>query len=145
MFKINEDQYFLEINDILKIFDTAIIKDVEDREFSEAFDFDGEEIHKPILVFHRNIFMVPKSDTEELKSLIKILPAASNIDSDTVHCANFFISEKPEKEDNDFSYFSGFEFSEFLNKYIFFRHLKHRGIIVKLDDYNSSYFKMKYL
>lgn len=145
MFKVKDNQYFLDTNDILKIFDMVIVKDEDDREFGESFDFDGESICKSVLVFHRNIFMIPKSDTEELQTLIRIFPTSACMDYNTVHCANFFISEKPTSSSDAYTSFCGLEFSKFLEKYIFFRHLKHRGIIVKLEDYNSSYFKMKYL
>ena len=145
MFKVKDNQYFLDTNDILKIFDMAIVKDSDEREFGESFDFNGMSIYESVLVFHKNIFMIPKSDIEELQALIRISPTSSYIDGNTVHCANFFISEKPTSSFDSYTSFCGLEFSKFLEKYIFFRHLNHRGIIVKLEDYNSSYFKMKYL
>lgn len=144
MFKLEDNKYFLDTSDILKIFKMAIVKDVETFGVESGTDFDGNILYSHISLFYRNIFLIPKSDTESLNSIITIIPNSGFLHNDCFHAASFFISDEP-KEDVDCTVYVGEEFVEFVDKYIFFRQLERRGITVKLQDVDASYFKLTYL
>lgn len=144
MFKLEDNKYFLDTSDILKIFKAAIVKDVEGFGVENGTDFDGNVLYNHISLFYRNIFLIPKSDAESLNSIIEIRPNSGFLHNDCFHAVSFFISEEP-KKDLDVRTYIGSEFEEFVEKYIFFHELERRGITIKLQDTDASYFKLTYL
>ena len=146
MRKYATNRYLLEVDDILKIFSTAIVRkeDITKMNSHEKVDLHGNSVND-VRIFHRNIFMILRNHVDlEILDLIKILPHACFMGDKHCHTSNFYISElNSNYHHNDYMGFSTFR--EFICNHIFFTIDNDIGIIVELEDSKSSYFKMKYL
>lgn len=147
MKKHSTNQYFLDVDDILKIFSGAFIRkeDVVKISSNDKIDLNGNQLDD-VKIIHRNIFMILNKDVDiEIMSLIEIIPNARYLTRSICHATNFYISE-PSKNYSSFTNLSGIgSFEEFIDTHVFFSLDKDIGIIVDLDDDKASYFKMKYL
>ena len=148
MIKINKYECILEIQDILKLFQGAIVLDGVSILSEGNTNLFGKQLDK-ITIWHRNIILILKDEIEEdeISSLIKIYPSANFIGFDCSHSANFYVSKKPSNIRGHYSENIHFneQFQEFLETYIFFHVGDNIGIKVKISENNFSYFKMKYL
>ena len=146
MRKYATNRYLLEVDDILKIFSTSIIRteDITKINSHKKVDLHGNSVND-VSIFHRNIFMILHDHVDlEILNLIKILPHACFLGDKHCHTSNFYISElNCNYHNNVYMGFSTFE--EFIHNHIFFTIGDDIGLLVNLEDSDSSYFKMKYL